>query len=160
MNFPISNAGPLIALGRLNHLHLLPELFEQVIVPQAVFAEVTSKMELPGAVQLKEAAWLQTHVVQDTLGVERLLFWLEQGESEAIVLAQHFNSLLLMDERRGRTIATTMGLRVTGTVGILVTAKQHRLIPEVTPLLDMLIADGIRISIDLYNEVRSLTGEI
>ena len=49
---------------------------------------------------------------------------------------------------------------MTGTVGILVTAKQHRLIPEVTPLLDMLIADGIRISIDLYNEVRSLTGEI
>jgi uncharacterized protein len=135
LTFPVSDAGPLIALGRINHLHLLPELFEQIIIPEAVFREVTSQVELPGAMQLKRAAWLQTHVAQDIGAVERLLFWLEQGESEAIILAQRLNSTLLMDERRGRSIATTMGLRVAGSVGILIAAKQHRLIPEVTPFV-------------------------
>jgi predicted nucleic acid-binding protein len=100
LKFPVSNAGPLIALGRINHLHLLPELFGQVIVPQTVFAEVTPQVERPGAMQLKQATWLQIRAAQDAVAVKRLLLLLDQGESEAIILAQELIATLLMDERR------------------------------------------------------------
>jgi predicted nucleic acid-binding protein len=146
LKFPVSNAGPLITLGRINHLHLLPQLFGQVIIPHAVFIETTLYAELPGAIQLRQATWLQTQGIQDVNAVEQLLFSLEQGESEAIVLAQELNTRLFMDERRGRLIATTMGLAVTGSVGILVAAKQRLLIPEIVPLLDLLIGAGVYIS--------------
>jgi len=101
LRFPVFNAGPLIALGRINYLHLLPEIFGRVIVPRAVFVETTSQTELPGAIQLGEALWLDTHDVRDKVAVERLLLSLVKGESEAIILAQELSSRLFMDERRG-----------------------------------------------------------
>lgn len=88
-----------------------------------------------------------------------MLFWLDPGESEAIVLAREMRITLLMDERRGRTIAEAMGLSRTGTVGILLAAKASGQVQAITPMLDALLTAGVRLSPSLYEEARRLADE-
>jgi len=79
---------------------------------------------------------------------------LDLGESEAIVLANSIDAdLIIIDERKARRIAKDIGLNATGTLGILVEAKQHGLVKELKPLLDKLIKDEIRIIKKLYQDI-------
>ena len=155
----IANAGPLIALARIDQLDLLPAAYAEILVPAAVYREVTQDPLLPGAREVAEAEWLHTIVVNDTTAVARMRFWLDQGESEAIVLAQARGEPLAIDERRGRSIATSLGVQVTGTVGILLAGKQLGLVDQITPLLDQLIGQGVRLSASLYESARRLAQE-
>ncbi|MFN8473987.1 MAG: DUF3368 domain-containing protein [Anaerolineae bacterium] len=155
----VSNAGPLIALARIGRLDLFETLFGEIVVPPAVFAEVTRNPDLPGASDLEQGTWLVVRPVADEIAVQRLRFWLDLGESEAIILSQELGATLLIDERRGRAVATTLGVRVTGTIGLLLAAKHTGYIPAVLPLLDALLASGIRLSPRLYEEARRLAGE-
>lgn len=85
---------------------------------------------------------------------------LDLGESEAIVLANNIDAdLIIIDERKARRIAKDIGLNVTGTLGILVDAKQRGLVKELKPLLDKLIKNEIRISKILYQDILELANE-
>ena len=86
---------------------------------------------------------------------------LDPGVSEAIALALEINAdLLLIDERRGKTEANRLGIRITGLLGVLVEAKQQALIPAVRPLMDDLIAASqFRVSQALYNQILAMVGE-
>jgi hypothetical protein len=155
----VANAGPLIALARIDRLALLPTLYREVVVPPVVYQEITGEIDLPGAEELAQAGWLRAMAARDQLAVQRLLFWLDRGESEAIVLAQEMGATLLIDERRGRAIAATLSLQITGTVGILLAAKELGQVQVVTPLLDALLAAGVRLSPRLYDEAQRQAGE-
>lgn len=155
----VVNSGPLISLARIGQLELLPAVFDQVLSPRAVFEEVTQDPTLPGAEDIAKADWLRVVEVLDRDAVERLSIWLDAGESEVLVLAQELEATAAIDERRGRNLAVTLGVSQTGTVGILVIAKERGLIPAVTPLLDQLRTNGIRLSSRLYEEARRLAGE-
>jgi predicted nucleic acid-binding protein len=155
----VADAGPLIALARLGYLDLLPSLYTEIVLPPTVYREVTADPDLTGADTLAHASWLRIEPVHDRITVQRLQFWLDEGESEAITLARALQLTLLMDERRGRTIATTLGVRVTGTVGILIAAKQHGQVDLITPLLDRLRTAGVHVSQRLYDEARRMAGE-
>lgn len=67
--------------------------------------------------------------------------------------------LLVIDERKARGIAKSMGINITGTLGILVDAKRQNRIEKLKPLLDGLISNNIRISEKLYNDVLKLVNE-
>ncbi|MCB1035651.1 MAG: DUF3368 domain-containing protein [Acidobacteria bacterium] len=155
----VANAGPLIALARIGRLSLLPEAFSQILVPMAVFREVTHDPLLPGAQELGEASWLVAVSVADRDGIIRLRLWLDRGESEAIVLAGDRGLPLAIDERRGRRIAESLGVATTGTIGILLASKRLGLIEEVTPLVDQLLQEGVRLSRSLQRSIRRLAGE-
>lgn len=156
----VLNSGPLISLARIGQLEILPSLFDDIALPRAVFEEVTQDPKLPGAEAIAGAEWLRVVEVSDREAVERLSVSLHAGESEVIVLAQTLGGTAAIDERRGRSLATTLGVPQTGTVGILLLAKRRGLIPTLTPLLDLLGANGIHLSPRLYEQARSLAGEL
>lgn len=155
----VVNSGPLISLARIGLLDLLPKLFDEILVPDAVFQEVTQDQRLPGARAVKEADWLKFGEISDREAVIRLSFWLDAGESEVLVLAREIGATAVIDERRGRNLAAALGIPQTGTIGILLAAKRAGAIPEITPLLNQLMASGVRLSPRLFEEARQLAGE-
>jgi predicted nucleic acid-binding protein len=156
----VCNAGPLISLARIGRLDLLPALFGEILVPPAVYREVTNDASLPGARDLANAGWLKVSDVRDRGSVERLLSSLDAGEAEVLVLAKELAATAALDEKRGRRLALELAVPQTGTVGILLTAKQAGLVPLVRPLLDDLVVKGVRLSARLYDEACRLAGEL
>ncbi len=158
----VANAGPLIALARIGHFHLLRLLYNELRIPTAVKNEVITFGEArPGAVELETAQWIKVVNVTNKTAIELLQERLDRGESEAIVLTIELEAdLLLMDEARGRRIAQAQGLNHIGTVGILVQARQNGIIAAVTPLLDDLIESGFHMNEALYRTAQQLAGEV
>jgi hypothetical protein len=161
----VSDTSAITNLAAIEHLHLLPQLYTQVIIPNAVYRELVDlEIPVPGTVEVQSASWLQVRqVIIEHRVVEQLQneARLDPGESEAIALALEFNAeLLLIDERRGRAEATRLGLRITGLLGILIEAKHQNLIATVKPLMDALIATSeFRVSPVLYSQILEMVDE-
>ena len=155
----VSDASPLISLAATGYLEILKQLYEQVIIPEAVSQEITgSTPDLPGASEVQTLEWIIAQSVQDHVVVRALQSELDAGEAEAIALAVELQAdLLLIYERRARVVATRLGLNV---VGVLVEAKHKSLIPHLKPILDVLITRaGFRVSPQLYERVLQAVGE-
>jgi predicted nucleic acid-binding protein len=123
----ISDTSPLNYLLLIDHIALLPQIYEQVIIPEAVYRELSH----PGAPKLV-AEWISTRPtwaevrivsrVDTTVGLGR-------GESEAISLAMELSAdVLLMDERKGRREARARGITVIGTLNILEEASARGMV--------------------------------
>ncbi|WP_237738190.1 DUF3368 domain-containing protein [Caldicellulosiruptor sp. F32] len=83
------------------------------------------------------------------------------GESESIILFKELGGdLLIMDEKKGRKVASSLDIKLTGTLGILLKAKQEGIIIELKPLLEKLIESNIRISHKLYKEILKSANEV
>jgi predicted nucleic acid-binding protein len=124
----ISDASVLIALGAAGLSGLLREFYSDVLVPPAVWDEVTQAGARPGAAEGRAArsdGWLQVRHPRLEALVARLKADLDNGEAEAIALAVELpQSLLLVDEAEGRQAALQLGLDFTGTLGLLLRAKR------------------------------------
>ena len=159
----VSNASPLINLAWIGQLDLLRQLYGQIIIPAAVWDEIVIKgAGQPGAMEIQSAAWIHRQEVSNHDLVRSFQRDLDDGESEAIVLAIETQAdKLLMDERLGRETATYFDLRVMGVIGILIAAKQKKLIPEVKTYLDQLQSQaGFFIKPMLYQRVLKDQGEL
>ena len=129
----VSDTSPITNLVDIGHLELLRTLFGVVLVPREVFRELAA-----GAIALPE--WIEVRDVHDRTRVADLESRLDLGEAEVLVLAIETRAnLVLVDERRGRTVAKGLGVRTIGVLGILLRAKSEGHINAVAPLLDELI---------------------
>lgn len=160
----VSDAGPLIALGRIEQLNLLKHLYQNVLIPPAVHSELRCSADLPGAIALRQAindGWVSIQSVPvRAKALSELRLILDAGESEAIVLAELVHCrFLLMDERRGRQVAKKRGLTVIGIAGVLLAAKSGGLIETVAPVVNRLSKEGYRLSNSLIAEVLKLAKE-
>jgi predicted nucleic acid-binding protein len=116
-----------------------------VTLPETVWSEVTAVTAHPGAEAIGQATWIAVRAV--TSVPAELLALLGQGEVEVIALAEALRAQeVLLDERAARAIATTRGLSVIGTAGLLVRAKDRGFIPAVRPFLSRMQAEGVRYS--------------
>jgi uncharacterized protein len=160
----VADSGPLIAFALLRQLDLLRTLYKSVLVPPAVWAEVTDNSERPGAVEIREADWLE-RVPAVRIADALLLAELGLGETEAICLSierggERGGAQLLVDERKARRIARVVyNLPVRGTIGTLAAAKRAGLIPAVRPLLVDLVARGYFIAPSLVETACAELGE-
>jgi uncharacterized protein len=158
----VSDASPVILLSRLGLLDLLPELYDRVVIPRAVFHEVVVQgAGLPGSQELRDAEWLNLlDHDPDSLLLRGLTAELGPGEAAALSLATSVQAdLVLIDERQGRLVAQRLGLKVKGTVGVLVAARQQGFLPQLRPLLDELVRQGARLSPALRLRALGLVGE-
>lgn len=137
----VSDASPVLNLARVSRLQLLASLYKHVVIPEAVYAELTAaRRDLPLAIDLASTSWLTVAAAKDHERVQELCKDLDAGEAEAIVLAlERHADLLLVDERRGRRIAAAFGLNVRRLLGVLTDAKQADLIEKAKPVLDELL---------------------
>jgi uncharacterized protein len=138
----ISDASVLICLGAVGQIDLLREFYTEVLVPPAVWAEVTSAGARPGAAEAATArndGWLKLRAPASTALIAQLHRTLDAGEAEAIALATELpESLLLMDDADGRETALQLSLDFTGTLGVLLRAKRAGKLPALKPVLDRL----------------------
>ncbi|MBF2077196.1 MAG: DUF3368 domain-containing protein [Synechococcales cyanobacterium T60_A2020_003] len=159
----VSDTSSINNLAAINHLHLLHQLYGTVLIPEAVYRELTDPdFPVAGATEVKTLEWIQTRAVSDRPFVEVLSNELDIAEAEAIALAVEVQAdQVLIDERRGRLIASRPHLRYTGILGILVEAKSQGLIADVKPLLNALISEaGFWVTEPLYNSVLQRVNEI
>lgn len=160
----VSDTSPIANLIVVGYIHLLPQLFGTVIIPDAVYQELLANgINHPATQIVQTVNWLEVRSVTDQQQVETLERDrnLDPGEANAIVLALELQATqLLIDERLGRLEAKRQGLRITGILGVLLAAKSQALIPKVHPMMDALIQRAnFRISPRLYSEVLQLAGE-
>lgn len=156
----VSDSSALIALASAGELSLLRDLFGEVLIPQRVWDEVV-QANRPGAEQVTAAEWIRTIPAPDTSFLLALQGEVDPGEAEAIVLAYEVKAdIVLLDERRARNLAISMGFTVVGVVGVLLRAKQQGFLPELKPVLDrMKTFQRFRISAKLYEDTLRDAGE-
>lgn len=132
----ICNSGPLIYLAKLNRLDLLADLYGSVIIPRAVHDEVVVLGKQRGHVDaltiqlfLRQQRWPITVVPTETLVAYRPAVTLDPGEIEVLAQARTVEDpLVLLDDNTARKEARRLGLRVRGTLGVLVQARRANLL--------------------------------
>ena len=152
----VSNTTPLIGLASIGRFDLLRQLFGEVYIPKAVYDEaVIAGREKGGAKkETSEATWIRTIEVQDRLAVEVLLDELDVGEAETIVLARELHAdWVLMDEKKGRRKLAQLEIRVLGTLGILLKAKEIGFMESIRKDLEGLREKGFSISQSVVDAV-------
>ena len=152
----VSDSSPLIALAKIGSLDILRY---DVVIPKAVFFEIT----IPRKEYMKELfQWGEDKIVEakNRTAVEYLELVVGGGEAETIVLAEELNAdAVLIDDLKARKIAMLRGLKIIGTIGVLLDAKERGSIGELKPVMDMLVKQKIRISKELYDHALELAGE-
>lgn len=151
----IADAGPLIALAKLDALPLLGELFGSVLVPAAVHDECMAKDTLDSR-RIGQAVEMKLLRIEP--GIKPLpqgMPVLGEGEQQALSLALSLpQSLLILDDRLARRQATRLHLAFIGTVRLLHIAEQHGLIENTERLVEHLCRSGYRISPEILKWIR------
>ena len=153
----IADSSALIALAVVDKLDVLEKLFGQVYVPRAVYNEVSHKSKGESE---KLASYCKDKVLDITSDVN-LNITLGLGESEAIILYKEKNAnFLLCDDKKAKNFARNFGVNVIGSLGILLKAKEEKLIIELTPLIVRLKASQIFIDDNTCELVLKMAGEV
>jgi len=157
----VSDAGPLIHLSRIGQLELLQAFFGRVLIAPAVRREVVERGSgQAGAQEVEHASWIEVQTPQRTDIIALLGAQLDRGEAESIALAVEVQAdWLLIDERVGRYVAQNVGMRVKGTLGLLVEAYRRGQIADLRATMDELRAKGTWIDDRIYAEILRMARE-
>lgn len=153
-----SNTTPFIALASIQRLDLLPQLFGQVHVTEEVVGECAAGGPVL-VMPLREFDWI-VPVPTPAQPAPHILLELDQGEKTTLqaALAEKAD-LVLMDEKIGRNLAEYMGLKVTGTLGVLLRAHKAGLIASFREAAQSMRAQGIYFNEKLIDRLAAMIGE-
>ena len=153
----ILNNTPLIAFWVLGRFDLLRDLYGEVIIPRPLTRNSGYEREDREAA-LVDAPWIKTVPLAHP---QRALVYtgLDDGEAAVLALAEELNGIVVMDERKGRRYAGRLGLPLTGSLGLLLLAKERGLLKSVDAAIDQLIAAGLHLDADLVAKVLQMAGE-
>ena len=156
----IVNSTPLIALCKVNQLELLHRIYGEITIPQAVFNEVTQKNDLVKK-EVASASWVHVEAVRDTKAKRMYRAKLHNGEVEVMILAQEHEGehLVIIDDNAARKTAQFLGLTLTGTIGVLIKAKELGYIDAVMPFVNRMEESEIYFSESLKARVKRLSHE-
>lgn len=145
----VSDTSCLILFEKIEKLDLLKKLFGKVYITDTVLRELNRPVP----------DWIEVAALKTDLRNE-LKVYLDEGEASSIALAfEHKESLLIIDEIKGRKVAKEKGIRVTGSLGILITAKEKGYLKAVKPVIEKIQTTNFRISDGLIYKVLAKAGE-
>jgi predicted nucleic acid-binding protein len=149
----VSNSSPLIALARIQRLDLVPAVLHSILIPPAVAREIAPSIPvLP--------AWGSVKALSSQRSLPTSRGRLGDGEREAIALAIEIGAdAVLIDERVARRVAEEAGLKVIGTLGLLLEAKRAGHVTTIRAELDKLVETSFFLSPQLYDHVLRMAGE-
>lgn len=150
MRVIIADTSCLIIYSKINQLDILQKTFSELIITEEVAEEFG---ELPNWVVIKE--------ITDKRHYVELMENLGKGEASSIALALEYDdSLLIIDEKKGRKAAEKLKIEIIGSLGILIKAKEKGVIKSVAVILDLIDKTDFRISGPIRNAVLSIAGEL
>jgi predicted nucleic acid-binding protein len=161
MTLWIADTSPLLFLAKLNHLDLLRQAAEEVVIPPAVLREVEHYPD-EACQRIQDAclSWLKTKPVSDLALVKVLLADLDEGEAEVLALAHEARAdRVLLDDLDGRRLARRIGLVPVGTLGLLLAARLRGEIPSLREEIEKLQESGFRAHPGLVEAVLREAGE-
>ncbi|MCD6488284.1 MAG: DUF3368 domain-containing protein [Desulfurococcales archaeon] len=144
----IVDTSALIALFGIDRFDLLRKLFTLVLVPRAVAEEYGELLP----------EWIKVLDVKNKQLVQVLLEYVHRGEAEAITLAIETNAdILILDDKKARSIARRLGLKIIGTMGILVLAKKQKLIDDIETEINRLLQTSFYLSRDVITKALEIS---
>ena len=158
-----SNTGPIIALAKIGFLSILKTMFSEILIPPVVYRELLGKL----GTEWKEIELALNDFIKvmephySDNATELAITDLDEGERQTIKLASNMreNVLLLIDDKSGREAAGRLNIPITGTIGILLMAKEKGWLTDVTMLIDKLRNSGYWFSDELVEIAKKLAKE-
>lgn len=146
----ITDTSCFITLDKIGAFDILHQAFKNVVTTPEILNEFGA--DLP--------SWIEIRSVQDRAIHDVFKETVDPGEASAIALAMETsNAILIIDDLKGRKLASKMALSFMGTLGLLVKAKEFGIISHVKPYIEKIQATDFRISQDLVDVVLKKTGE-
>lgn len=140
----ISDTSCLIALSNIGQLSILKDLFKEIIITEEVKDEFGDELPI----------WIKTQTAKDIGRKKDLEAILDKGEASSIALSLEIeNSLLIIDESKGRKIANSLNLQIIGTIGVLILANKKGLIKDLISVILKLVNKGFRLSDSLVSKI-------
>ncbi len=139
----VIDTSTLIALSSIGKLDLLRKIFTLILVPRAVVEEYGEPLP----------KWIKVLDVKNKQLVRVLLEYLHRGEAEAIALAIEADAdIVVLDDKKARSIARRLGLKIIGTMGILILAKKQKLIDDIEAEINRLLQTSFYLSQDVITK--------
>lgn len=136
----ISDTSCLIILSKIGELNLLRQLYKTVTITKDILLEYGE--HLPD--------WIEVQQAKDHYRQQLLEMQIDKGEASAIALALETNeTIIILDDWKARKLAERLGLTVTGTLGLIIKAKNNGIIPSIKPFLDKIKGTNFRFSEEL-----------
>jgi len=146
----ITDTSCFILLEKIGALHILHELFENVLTTPEIAKEYSNPLP----------EWVIIQSAKEILK-EEFYQYVDLGEASAIALAIEIScDYIILDDIAARKLAEKIGLPVKGTVGVLLTAKQAGIIPLFRPYLDLIQQTNFRLSQQLAEQFVRDAGEL
>lgn len=145
MKVIVSDTTTITNLFIIGYEWILSEVYQMIFIPRAVYNELSvikSQKEW-----IDNQSWIEIIDVTSKDKLTYLTGVLDGGEVEAISLALNINAdWLIIDEAKGRKVAQNLGINIVGLIGVLLIAKEEKVIERIEPLLDSLVKSQFRIS--------------
>lgn len=136
----ISDTSCLIILNKIGELDLLRQLYNTVTITQDILLEYGE--QLPD--------WIEVQQAKDQYKQQLLEMQIDKGEASAIALAlETADNIVILDDWKARKLAERLGLSVTGTLGVIIRAKNTGLIQSIKQYLEKIRETNFRISEEL-----------
>jgi predicted nucleic acid-binding protein len=156
----VVNSSPLIVLTKINQVHLLLELCDELIIPSGVVQEIGIAPDNdPAKLWILNAG---TSYVQDVEQVDPVIAAWGLGLGESHVLTCIYNNPgyeAILDDRAAKTAALALGIPVRGTLGVILLAKQEGKLAAARPIFEQLVQVGFRVSTQVMESALKLVGE-
>ena len=149
-NLVIADTSCLILLNKIDELNILKDNYSKVYITPEIANEFN--LEIP--------EWIEIIEVRNKTLQSLFQSSLDLGESTALSLAFEIpDPIVILDDLKARKIARNLGLKITGTIGVIVNAKLKGTIPSVKEILDKIIKTDFRINAKIINEAIRIAGE-